>query len=94
MAVNPQGTLIASVSRDTTVRVWNNNASANCSVMNGHSAPVKSIDFNQDGNLDAATANYRAESVSVLAGQGDGTFQPAVTTRRGLRSFNGKWHPH
>ena len=28
VAVSPQGNLIASVSRDTTVRVWNNNASA------------------------------------------------------------------
>jgi centriolar protein POC1 len=33
------------------VRIWNNNASAACTVMKGHSAPVKSIAFNSDGSL-------------------------------------------
>ncbi len=46
VAVNPVGSLIASVSRDTTVRIWNNNASAQCTIMKGHSAPVRSIEFN------------------------------------------------
>jgi hypothetical protein len=31
-------------------------------------------DFNGDGNLDLATATLDANSVSVLLGQGDGTF--------------------
>ena len=41
--INPSSTLLASASRDTTIRVWNNNASARYSVLKGHSAPVKSI---------------------------------------------------
>src|SRR4051812_22642079 len=32
-------------------------------------------DFNSDGKLDMASANWRANSVSVLLGNGDGTFQ-------------------
>ena len=51
MAVNGRGDLIASCSRDNTVRVWSNNASAACTIMKGHSAPVKSIAFNADGTL-------------------------------------------
>ena len=43
--------MIASGSRDTSVRVWNNNASAHCTVMKGHAAPVKSVEFNTDGSL-------------------------------------------
>jgi len=49
VSINPSSGLIASCSRDTTIRIWNNNASAHCSVLKGHSAPVKSIEFNADG---------------------------------------------
>jgi hypothetical protein len=36
-------------------------------------------DFNGDGKQDIAVANYSSNNVSVLRGNGDGTFQPAVT---------------
>ena len=44
------------------------------------SAPTASRvgDFNQDGNRDLAVANSGSNDVSVLAGNGDGTFQTAV----------------
>lgn len=32
-------------------------------------------DFDRDGNADLAVANYRGDDVSVLLGNGDGTFQ-------------------
>ena len=51
VSINPNNTLIASCSRDATIRVWNNNASAHCSVLKGHSAPIKSISFNTEGKL-------------------------------------------
>ena len=35
-------------------------------------------DFNQDGNRDLAVANSGSNNVSVLLGNGNGTFQPAV----------------
>ncbi len=35
-------------------------------------------DFNQDGKLDLATANFDTNTVSVLLGNGDGTFQAHV----------------
>src|ERR1700758_576453 len=34
-------------------------------------------DFNGDGNLDIAVANLVSNDVSILLGNGDGTFQPA-----------------
>jgi hypothetical protein len=37
-------------------------------------------DFNNDGKLDVATANYGDDSVSVLLGNGDGTFGAAQVT--------------
>lgn len=53
-------------------------------------------DFNGDGYLDLAIANYDGNSVSILLGRGDGTFGAAsnVATNRGPRSlvvsdFNG-----
>ena len=38
-------------------------------------------DFSDDGSLDLAVANGGADTVSVLLGNGDGTFQPQVTLR-------------
>src|SRR3989442_2914547 len=36
-------------------------------------------DFNGDGKLDLAVVNAGSTTVSVLLGNGDGTFQPALT---------------
>jgi hypothetical protein len=41
-------------------------------------SPIVTADFNGDGRLDLAVANIN--SVSVLLGNGDGTFQPAITS--------------
>jgi FG-GAP-like repeat/Cep192 domain 4 len=35
-------------------------------------------DFNRDGKLDLAVANFQDSTISILSGNGDGTFQPAV----------------
>lgn len=39
---------------------------------------IISNDFNGDGNYDLATANIGSENISILLGNGDGTFQNAV----------------
>src|SRR5262249_58441989 len=38
---------------------------------------VVTADFNGDGHLDLATANYSSNDVSVLLGNGDGTLRTA-----------------
>jgi hypothetical protein len=40
-------------------------------------------DFNHNGNLDVATANQDSNTVSVLLGNGNGTFKPATVIRVG-----------
>jgi hypothetical protein len=44
---------------------------------------VVTADFNNDGRLDLATANAGRNSVSVLLGNGDGTFQAPGTSATG-----------
>jgi len=48
---------------------------------------VAVADFNADGWLDLAVANSASHSVSVLLGNGDGTFQAA-------RNFRGGYNPN
>jgi len=40
-------------------------------------------DFNRDGNLDIAIANGPADSITILMGRGDGTFNPGATIPTG-----------
>src|SRR6266852_4846443 len=42
-------------------------------------------DFNGDGKPDLAVANAGSANVSILLGNGDGTFQPAINFDAGLR---------
>jgi hypothetical protein len=44
---------------------------------------IVSADFNNDDVLDLAVANYGDSTVSVLLGNDDGTFQPALTSPTG-----------
>jgi hypothetical protein len=53
-------------------------------------------DFNKDGNLDLAVADFQAQDVSIFLGNGDGTFQTAKTYPAGanpssivMADFNG-----
>jgi len=41
---------------------------------------IAAADFNGDGKLDLAVANYDGASVTILLGNGDGTFMPATAS--------------
>ncbi len=46
-------------------------------------AVISGVDFNRDGKTDIATADYAAGTVSVLLGNGDGTFSAAISSSTG-----------
>ena len=47
--------------------------------------PSPAADFNADGKIDLVTTNYFSNAVSVLLGNGDGSFARAAVLRRGQR---------
>src|SRR5260370_168695 len=49
-----------------------------------HPYAVVTADFNSDGRLDLAVANYASNTVSILLGNADGTFQLAVNFATGV----------
>jgi hypothetical protein len=56
-------------------------------------------DFNEDGHVDLAVANFESDSFSILIGAGDGTFSPAVDYPAGdaphdisIADFDGDGH--
>ncbi len=53
-------------------------ASVNYEVSGSQPTSVTSFDFDGDGNLDIATANYNSNNVSILRGNGKGQFAAAV----------------
>jgi hypothetical protein len=54
------------------------------------SAPLNltGADFNGDGNLDLAVSNVADNTISILLGNGDGTFQPQTTLSTLAQPFN------
>ncbi|WP_197452220.1 FG-GAP-like repeat-containing protein [Rosistilla carotiformis] len=46
---------------------------------------IATADVNNDGNLDLAYTNFYGDTVSILLGTGEGTFQPAQTLAVGTR---------
>jgi hypothetical protein len=56
--------------------------------VDGNPLGMALADFNGDGKLDAVTANYGGATVSVLLGNGDGTFQPAQNFAAGANASN------
>ncbi len=57
---------------------WQSLISYSVGSPNSQPAWVAVGDFNRDGKPDMATANYNTGDISVLLGNGDGTFQSAV----------------
>jgi hypothetical protein len=89
---NHDGMLDAAVTDSASGRVdvllGNGNGTFKSPVAYGTGAPADTTiadyylaagDFNGDGNLDIVSANRGNNTVSVLLGKGDGTFQSAVT---------------
>ena len=50
-------------------------------------AYISAVDFDDDGNVDLAVSNYNSNNVSVLFGNGNGSFQPAIAFATGTNTF-------
>ncbi len=54
------------------------------SSVNLQASPNEPADFNRDGNVDLVVCNIAMDTVSILLGNGDGTFQPQQQINVGL----------
>jgi hypothetical protein len=70
--------------------------------LTAHLSPVAAVaeDFDGDGNMDIAVANYASSDVSLLLGDGQGHFNPPVHSYSGVKpislvagDFDGDHHP-
>src|SRR2546426_5656859 len=57
-----------------------------------HPSSVAVDDFNRDGVADLAVTDYGSDTVMVLLGRGDGTFQAAVNYAVGRHPWRSEEH--
>ena len=57
LAFSPQGKILASGSRDRTIRIWNVESGECLQILTGHTSDVQSVAFSHDGNTLASGSN-------------------------------------
>lgn len=72
VAALPSGNLIASGSRDKTIRLWLPTVRGECTVVKSHTGAVRSVDFSPDGQHLLSASDDKTIKVSSVHSQAAG----------------------
>ncbi|MEJ6486735.1 WD40 repeat domain-containing protein [Nostoc punctiforme UO1] len=65
VAISPNGKMLASGSRDHTIKLWNLTTGELLTTLTGHSSPVLTVDFSPDGQTLASASNMEFQNGNI-----------------------------
>lgn len=91
LVFSPDGRLLATVSFDTTVRLWDSANGRELRVLSGHAERIRQVTFSFDGRLLASASDYEVKVWDVATGEAVRTLDSRFMISAISFSADGRW---